>query len=224
MTMVERRARDGADGRQCRDQRQPDGQRQRDQVYGTLSTPRVGVGKCKNGAIIALSADRSGAGDRGPHPAAAVDSSTRRRRRPIPLPPTTNVEPRPDRTARSLGLTAPTCTGVAGNITLDRAGQHDAVRQREPQRRRHRAPEGRRLQPQQHHAERQCADHHRHRPGRHERRRRGHERSRSACRRHHLEPVVQSDEFQDPVRRDVAGDRRRRGRDRGDALRAECRR
>ena len=74
--------------------------------------------QCKDGAIVALHADRSGAGDRGliqlpqsiiyPTPAA-----------PSPMPPTTSNLGQTD--CASLGLTAPTCT-ASGNMTIDAQG------------------------------------------------------------------------------------------------------
>jgi Tfp pilus assembly protein PilX len=89
-------------------------------VYGTLSTPRVGVGKCKDGAIVALSQTGQAQVTEGliqlpqsilfPTPAP-----------PSPMPPTTNVNLGQTDCA-SLGLTAPTCTGSPGNLTIDAQG------------------------------------------------------------------------------------------------------
>lgn len=88
-------------------------------VYGTLSTPKTGVGTCKNGVITALS--ESGQADvtdgviqlpQGityPTPAA-----------PNPTPPTTSSSW--SGTCAGLGLTAPTCTGSSGNLTIDPLG------------------------------------------------------------------------------------------------------
>jgi Tfp pilus assembly protein PilX len=89
-------------------------------VYGTLSTPRVGVGKCKDGAIVALTQTAQAQVTGGliqlpqsiifPTPAA-----------PSPMPPTTNVNLGQTDCA-SMGLTAPTCTGGPGNMTIDAQG------------------------------------------------------------------------------------------------------
>jgi Tfp pilus assembly protein PilX len=88
-------------------------------VYGTLSTPRVGVGKCNAGAIVALTQTAQAQVTEGliqlpqaityPTPAP-----------PSPMPPTTNVNLNAD--CASLGLIAPACTGSAGNLTIDAQG------------------------------------------------------------------------------------------------------
>ena len=85
-------------------------------VYGTLSTPRTGVGNCKSGAIVALSQTGQATIVEGliqlpqaityPTPAP-----------PSPMPPVGNVNLNADCSA--LGLTPPACSGSAGNITLD---------------------------------------------------------------------------------------------------------
>ena len=89
-------------------------------VYGTLSTPRVGVGKCKDGAIVALSQTGQAQVYEGliqlpqsiifPTPAP-----------PSPMPPTTNVNLGQTDCA-SLGLVAPVCSGSPGNMTIDAQG------------------------------------------------------------------------------------------------------
>jgi hypothetical protein len=86
-----------------------------------LSTPRVGVGKCKDGAIVALTADRSGAGDRGPHPASAIDHlSDAGAAQSHAADDQQSISAR--RIAPRSGLTAPTCTGSPGNMTIDAQG------------------------------------------------------------------------------------------------------
>ena len=89
-------------------------------IYGTLSTPRTGVGKCKDGAIVALSTTGQAQVTEGliqlpqsivfPTPAP-----------PSPMPPTTSVNLGQTDCA-SLGMTAPTCTGSPGNMTIDAQG------------------------------------------------------------------------------------------------------
>ena len=90
------------------------------QVYGTLSTPRTGVGNCKSGAITALSATGQAQVHEGliqlpqslqfppPDP-------------PNPMPPTTNMNLSSQNCA-TLGWAAPACTGAPGAITLDAQG------------------------------------------------------------------------------------------------------
>src|SRR6185295_19939099 len=89
-------------------------------VYGSLSTPRTGVGNCNNGAINALTqtgqADVSDGliqlpqGLTFPTPAA-----------PNPAPPTTATA-WSGQTCAGLGLSAPQCTGSSGNLTFDAGG------------------------------------------------------------------------------------------------------
>ena len=88
-------------------------------VYGTLSTPRVGVGNCNNGAINAMTQTGQATVTDGliqlpqglvyPTPAP-----------PSPTPPTTNTTW--SGTCADMGLSAPTCTGSSGNLTLDPLG------------------------------------------------------------------------------------------------------
>ena len=88
-------------------------------VYGTLSTPRTGVGSCKSGAIVALSATGQAGVTEGliqlpqaiqfppPDP-------------PSPMPPTNGVNM--SGACNDLGLTAPNCTGSPGDLRLDPLG------------------------------------------------------------------------------------------------------
>ena len=88
-------------------------------IYGTLSTPRTGVGNCKSGAITALSATGQAGVTEGliqlpqaiefppPDP-------------PTPMPPTDNLNL--SGVCSDTGFTAPTCTGAPGDLTLDPQG------------------------------------------------------------------------------------------------------
>jgi hypothetical protein len=86
------------------------------EVYGTLSTPRTGVGNCKSGAIVALTQTGQATIHEGliqlpqaityPTPAP-----------PNPMPPTGSQNLNGD--CSSLGMTAPMCSGSPGNMTLD---------------------------------------------------------------------------------------------------------
>ena len=89
-------------------------------VYGTLSTPRTGVGNCKSGAITALTTTGQAQVHEGliqlpqslqfppPDP-------------PNPMPPTTNMNLSSTNCA-TLGIAAPACSGGSGNITFDAQG------------------------------------------------------------------------------------------------------
>jgi Tfp pilus assembly protein PilX len=90
------------------------------QVYGTLSTPRTGVGNCNNGAINALT--QTGQADVQDGLVQLPQSLTYPTPvMPTPLPPTTNTN-WSGNTCASIGLSAPQCTGTADNLTLDPAG------------------------------------------------------------------------------------------------------
>jgi hypothetical protein len=89
------------------------------QIYGSLSTPRTGVGNCHNGSITALSGSAAQVSEgmiqlpqsvSYPAPSAIT-----------PAPPTGNVS-WSGSTCAQLSLSAPTCTGSAGNLTLDPQG------------------------------------------------------------------------------------------------------
>jgi Tfp pilus assembly protein PilX len=86
-------------------------------VYGTLSTPRTGVGNCNNGAVNALTetgqADVVGGLVQLPQALTFPTPAA-----PNPMPPTTNTN-WSGNTCSSLGLSAPACTGSADNLTLD---------------------------------------------------------------------------------------------------------
>lgn len=88
-------------------------------VWGTLSTPRTGVGNCNNGAINALT--QTGQAD----VAGGLIQLPQALTYPTPVmpvvPPTTSTD-WSGNTCASLGLAAPVCTGVADNLTLDPAG------------------------------------------------------------------------------------------------------
>ena len=89
-------------------------------MYGTLSTPRTGVGNCKNGAITALSGNRAADVHEGliQLPQALTFPTPDP---PNPMPPTTDLNCR-RRPARSLGLSGAACSGAAGDLTLDALG------------------------------------------------------------------------------------------------------
>ncbi|MDA1306171.1 MAG: hypothetical protein O2917_02765 [Acidobacteria bacterium] len=90
-------------------------------VHGSLSTPRSGVGNCKNGAVTALTLTGTAQVMEGivalPQ---AVDYSLPDP--PSPLPPTTthSVEGTSDCTV--LAMTGGSCIGTAGDLTLDPQG------------------------------------------------------------------------------------------------------
>jgi len=90
-------------------------------INGDLYTPRTGVGTCHNGgggvAGDALTeggnATLNGTIKQLPAPLATPTPAL-----PNPLPPTNNVTVNGGTTCAGLGLTAPTCTGVPGNLTI----------------------------------------------------------------------------------------------------------
>jgi Tfp pilus assembly protein PilX len=90
------------------------------QVYGTLSTPRTGVGSCKNGAIVALTETGQAEVHEGliqlPQ---AINFPTPDP--PNPMPPTTAANMSTN-TCANLGLVAPACSGPSGDLTLDPQG------------------------------------------------------------------------------------------------------
>jgi hypothetical protein len=89
------------------------------QIYGTLSTPRTGVGTCKSGAIVALTQTGQATVHEGviqlpqaityPTPAP-----------PNPMPPTTSQNLSGD--CASIGLIGSICSGSPGNLTFDPQG------------------------------------------------------------------------------------------------------
>jgi hypothetical protein len=86
-------------------------------INGSLSTPRTGVGNCKNGTVTAYTGNL-----------AAVTEGLIQLPQAIAYPTPALPNPLPGTSSSSwascaaLGLTAPTCTGSAGNITLDPQG------------------------------------------------------------------------------------------------------
>jgi len=89
------------------------------QINGSLSTPRSGVGNCKNGNVTAYTGGAAQVSEGLVQLPQAITYPT-----PSPLtpaPPTTNVS-WSNSTCAQLGLSAPTCTGSAGNLTLDPQG------------------------------------------------------------------------------------------------------
>jgi hypothetical protein len=90
-------------------------------IYGSLSTPRTGVGNCKSGAVDALTATGQAQVTGGviqlpqalSYPTPAL---------PNPLPPTTNVSLPGNATCSSSGIPTANCTGGAGVLTLNPAG------------------------------------------------------------------------------------------------------
>ena len=87
------------------------------QINGALSTPRSGVGNCKNGTVTAFSGNVATVTEGIVNLPQAISYPTPAL--PNPLPPTTSSS---WASCAALGLSAPTCTGSAGNITLDPLG------------------------------------------------------------------------------------------------------
>ena len=88
-------------------------------VYGTLSTPRTGVGSCKNGTVNALTGGVASVTEGLIQLPQALQFPTPVP--PSPAPPTTNQNLSSANCA-TLGMSAPTCTGTSGNLTLDPQG------------------------------------------------------------------------------------------------------
>jgi hypothetical protein len=86
------------------------------QVWGTLSTPRTGVGKCKNGSVTAYTGGTAQVSEGLIQLPQALTFPTPDP--PNPMPPTTAAN-LSSTTCAAMGLAAPTCTGSAGNLTLD---------------------------------------------------------------------------------------------------------
>jgi Tfp pilus assembly protein PilX len=88
-------------------------------VYGTLSTPRTGVGSCKSGAITALSATGQAGVTEGliqlPQAITFPPPDP-----PSPMPPTNSVNM--SGACNDIGYTAPVCTGSPGDLTFNPAG------------------------------------------------------------------------------------------------------
>lgn len=90
-------------------------------INGSLSTPRSGVGNCKDGAVTALTQQGN---------AEVTDGITQLPQAvqyptpdpPSPAPPTGNLVVSSSATCAMLALTSGTCTGSAGALTLDPAG------------------------------------------------------------------------------------------------------
>lgn len=87
------------------------------QINGTLSTPRTGVGNCKNGSVTAYTGNAAAVTEGIIQLPQAVSYPTPAL--PNPLPPTTGSS---WSSCAGLGLSAPTCTGADGNITIDPQG------------------------------------------------------------------------------------------------------
>ncbi len=87
------------------------------QINGTLSTPRTGVGNCKNGTVTAYTGNAAAVTEGIIQLPQAVSYPTPAL--PNPLPPTSGSS---WASCASLGLSAPACTGADGNITLDPQG------------------------------------------------------------------------------------------------------
>ena len=100
-------------------------------IYGTLSTPRTGVGNCSSGNVDALSASHNA--NLCPDPTQACNGiqdqnadlvhlpqtvSLPTPALPNPMPPVGNVSIGGGTTCAALGLTAANCSGAAGNLTL----------------------------------------------------------------------------------------------------------
>ena len=89
------------------------------QIYGSLSTPRTGVGNCKNGAVNALTGGTAQVSEVMIQLPQAINYPTPAP--PNPLPPTTAVNWATS-TCADLGLAAANCSGAAGSLTLDPQG------------------------------------------------------------------------------------------------------
>lgn len=87
------------------------------QINGSLSTPRTGVGNCKNGTVTAFSGNVATVTEGIVQLPQSISYPTPAL--PNPLPPTTGSS---WASCAALGLSAPTCTGSPGNITLDPQG------------------------------------------------------------------------------------------------------
>lgn len=89
------------------------------QIYGSLSTPRTGVGHCKNGAVTALTGGAATVSEGLIQLPQAIQYPTPAP--PSPLPPTSSVSWATS-TCADLGLSGTTCTGAAGSLTLNPLG------------------------------------------------------------------------------------------------------
>jgi hypothetical protein len=90
-------------------------------VNGTLSTPRAGVGNCKNGAVTGLTANGGATvtGGMVPLPQAIAYTVPDP---PNPLPPVTGITINNSATCASIGLVAPKCAGAANVFTFTPGG------------------------------------------------------------------------------------------------------
>jgi hypothetical protein len=89
------------------------------QIFGTLSTPRSGVGQCRNGTVTAITGGEAQVSEGLIQLPQALSYPTPVM--PTPLPPTSNVNLSAS-TCADLGFAAPICTGPAGALTLDPQG------------------------------------------------------------------------------------------------------
>jgi len=89
------------------------------QVWGTLSTPKTGVGKCKNGAVTALTGGVAQVSDGLIQLPQSLSFPTPDV--PSPRPPTGNVN-LASATCVSLSLAGTNCSGAAGSLHLDALG------------------------------------------------------------------------------------------------------
>lgn len=90
-------------------------------VHGSLSTPRSGVGNCKDGAVTALTINGQAQVTEGivalPQAVAYPPPDA-----PSPLPPTTTHSIVGTSDCTVLAMTGGSCTGAAGDLTLDPQG------------------------------------------------------------------------------------------------------
>lgn len=95
-------------------------------VNGALSTPRSGVGKCKDGAVTALTTNGPGTvtGGISQLPQAVMFPTPEP---PSPAPPVGNVTISSSATCATFALTSGTCSGSAGNFTLNPMGSPMAL-------------------------------------------------------------------------------------------------
>jgi len=90
-------------------------------VHGSLSTPRSGVGNCKDGAVTALTINGNAQVTEG---ISALPQAVQHPLPdpPSPLPPTTTHSIVSTSDCTILAMTGGSCTGTGGHLTLDPAG------------------------------------------------------------------------------------------------------
>ncbi len=90
-------------------------------INGSLSTPRTGVGNCTNGSVTALTQQGNTDVTEGisllPQAVQYYPPDP-----PTPLPPTTDLNIGNTSLCSNIGLTSGSCSGTAGNLTIDPGG------------------------------------------------------------------------------------------------------